>query len=79
MSRHHRQALKWRDKRMNKYYVSFNCVYSDVVVAQTPEEATDLVKQIIEQTHRFDISGLACVTEICKRTNSTKENENERL
>ena len=45
---------------MSKYHVSFMCVYSDVVEADSPEEAADIVAQNCE----YDIDGNAVVTDI---------------
>lgn len=45
---------------MSKYHVSFMCVYSDVVEADSPEEAADIVAKNCE----YDIDGNAVVTDI---------------
>lgn len=45
---------------MSKYHVSFMCVYSDVVEADSPEEAAD----IVEQNCEYDIDGNPVVTDI---------------
>lgn len=47
-------------KNMSKYHVSFMCVYSDVVEADSPEEAADIVAQNCE----YDVDGNAVVTDI---------------
>lgn len=43
---------------MGKYHVSFMCIYSDEVEADSPEEAADLV----ESWCPYDIDGSAWVT-----------------
>ena len=45
---------------MSKYHVAYMCVFSDVVEADSPEEAA----QIVEQECPFDIDGAAYVTRI---------------
>ena len=45
---------------MKKYLVSFMCIYSDEVEAESPEEAAD----IVEHNCPLDIDGLACVTDM---------------
>lgn len=45
---------------MKKYHVSFMVVYSDVVEANSPEEASD----IVANSCPYDVDGLACVTDL---------------
>ena len=45
---------------MSTYHVEFMCVYSDVVEADTPEEAADIVASKCE----YDIDGLAHVVDL---------------
>ena len=45
---------------MSKYFVSFMCVYSDEVEAETPKDAAD----IVERDCPYDVDGLACVTDM---------------
>ena len=45
---------------MKKYFVSFMCVYSEEVEAESPEEAADIVSNDCPLT----IDGLACVTDM---------------
>lgn len=45
---------------MKKYFVSFMCVYSDEVEAETPEEAAS----IVERDCPYDIDGVGYVTDM---------------
>lgn len=45
---------------MKKYYVSFMCVYSEEIEAESPEEAAE----IVSGNCPLDIDGLACVTDL---------------
>ena len=45
---------------MAEYHVAYMCVYSDVVDADTPEEAAE----IVERDCPYDIDGPACVIRI---------------
>ena len=45
---------------MVKYHVAYNCIYSDVIEANSPEEAAEMVAQGCP----FDIDGEAFVTRI---------------
>ena len=44
---------------MKEYHVSYMCVYSQTVVADSPEEAADMV----ERSCPYDVDGLAYVTD----------------
>ncbi len=45
---------------MTEYMVSFMCVYSDTVWADTPEEAAD----IVQSSCMYDVDGEAHVTDL---------------
>ena len=45
---------------MKEYHVSYMVVYSQVVEADSPEEAADIVANICP----YDVDGLACVTDL---------------
>ena len=45
---------------MKEYHVAFMCIYSDVVEADSPEEAAEIVESKCE----YDIDGTACVTDL---------------
>jgi len=45
---------------MSNYHVSYMCIYSDFVEAETPEEAAE----IVANNCPFDIDGLAYVTNV---------------
>jgi hypothetical protein len=45
---------------MNEYHVAYMCVYSDVVKADSPEEAAEIVASECQ----YDIDGTAEVTRI---------------
>lgn len=45
---------------MSKYHVAYMCVYSDVVEADSPEEAAD----IVAQNCPYDIDGNPFITDI---------------
>ena len=44
---------------MKEYHVSYMCIYSEIVIADSPKEAADMV----EQSCPYDVDGLACVTD----------------
>ena len=52
---------------MNHYHVAYMVVYSDVVKAETPEEAAE----IVENSCPYDIDGSAFV--VCIETDETWE------
>lgn len=45
---------------MKEYHVAYMCIYSDVVEADSPEEAAEMV----EAECPLDIDGAACVTDV---------------
>lgn len=45
---------------MKEYHVSFMCIYSETVIADSPKEAAEMV----ERSCPYDVDGLACVTDI---------------
>ena len=44
---------------MKEYHVSYMCIYSEIVMADSPKEAADMV----EQSCPYDVDGLAWVTD----------------
>ena len=52
---------------MDKYYVSYMCVYSDTVVANSFEEAAEIVANNCE----YDVEGYATIT--CLDTGEERE------
>lgn len=54
-------------KKMNKYYVSYMCIYSDTVIADSFEEAAEIVANNCE----YDVDGYAMVT--CLETGEERE------
>lgn len=55
------------DQKMEKYYVSYMCIYSDTVVANSFEEAAEIVANNCE----YDVDGYATVT--CLDTGEERE------
>lgn len=45
---------------MKEYHVSYMCIYSETVIADSPKEAAEMV----ERSCPCDVDGLACVTDL---------------